>query len=193
MSRTQSADVKNRGYGSNNGKSQQRLTAAFLELLQEKPLEAITITELCRLAKTSRDSFYIYYGSKRNILAAIARKKILTSPHWAASKSTESLANFASALTSIFYAEREFMLIVKRNRLTPLIKDIVTAIYDETPHILIDGHIKRQDHAAAYTSRLFIGGMVDMLQHWISLPDSAREAKEDVIAFLQNRIKTGFE
>jgi hypothetical protein len=85
------------------------------------------------------------------------------------------------------------MLIVKRNRLTPLIKDIVTAIYDETPHILIDGHIKRQDHAATYTSRLFIGGMIDMLQHWISLPDSAREAKEDVIAFLQNRIKTGFE
>ncbi|MBT2214627.1 TetR/AcrR family transcriptional regulator [Virgibacillus dakarensis] len=42
-------------------KTQESLRHALLTLLKTKPLEAITIAELCRLAKINRGTFYLHY------------------------------------------------------------------------------------------------------------------------------------
>ncbi|SDH52236.1 transcriptional regulator, TetR family [Planococcus glaciei] len=43
-------------------KTKQALEEALLTLLQEKPLKSISITEICRLAKINRGTFYLHYG-----------------------------------------------------------------------------------------------------------------------------------
>ncbi|PAV29634.1 TetR family transcriptional regulator [Virgibacillus profundi] len=42
-------------------KTQESLRHALLSLLKSKPLESITIAELCRLAKINRGTFYLHY------------------------------------------------------------------------------------------------------------------------------------
>ncbi|PWU69570.1 MULTISPECIES: TetR-like C-terminal domain-containing protein [Gracilibacillus] len=42
-------------------KTEESLRHALLQLLKKKPLEAITIAELCRLANINRGTFYLHY------------------------------------------------------------------------------------------------------------------------------------
>ncbi|GAA0459806.1 TetR-like C-terminal domain-containing protein [Alkalibacillus silvisoli] len=44
-------------------KTKQNLKIALLELLKEKPLEDITVTELCRNSKITRRTFYLHYNN----------------------------------------------------------------------------------------------------------------------------------
>lgn len=44
------------------------LRSAFLELLKEKPIDKITIYELCARADINRTTFYKYYGSQYDLL-----------------------------------------------------------------------------------------------------------------------------
>jgi len=45
-------------------KTKQALHGALVELLKVKPLESISISELCRLAKVNRGTFYFHYEQK---------------------------------------------------------------------------------------------------------------------------------
>lgn len=44
-------------------KTKEGLRAALLKMLKEKPLEQISISELCREAKINRGTFYLHYAS----------------------------------------------------------------------------------------------------------------------------------
>jgi AcrR family transcriptional regulator len=45
-------------------KTKQALHNTLLTLLSEKPLENITIAEICRVAKVNRGTFYLHYEQK---------------------------------------------------------------------------------------------------------------------------------
>ena len=48
--------------------SQQQLSRAMFRLLEEKPFSAITISELCRTAEVSRQTFYSLFDSKEDVV-----------------------------------------------------------------------------------------------------------------------------
>ena len=47
------------------------LKAALLKILEEKPIDKITIYELCKEAQINRTTFYKYYGSQYDLLEEI--------------------------------------------------------------------------------------------------------------------------
>jgi AcrR family transcriptional regulator len=49
-------------------KTKQELKDAMLALLDEKPFEKISVTELCEKASVSRITFYTHYGSKYDLV-----------------------------------------------------------------------------------------------------------------------------
>ncbi len=51
--------------------SKAMLKNALLKLLKEKPLNKITIYEICETAQINRTTFYKYYGSQTDLLAEI--------------------------------------------------------------------------------------------------------------------------
>ena len=51
--------------------SKMLLKNALIKLLKEKPLEKITIYELCAEAQLNRVTFYKYYGSQYDLLTDI--------------------------------------------------------------------------------------------------------------------------
>lgn len=46
---------------------------ALIELLGEKPLEKITVYEICRKAQINRTTFYKYYGSPSDLLEDVEK------------------------------------------------------------------------------------------------------------------------
>lgn len=51
--------------------SKTMLKDGLLQLLQEKPLQKITISEICDAAQINRTTFYKYYGSQQDLLNEI--------------------------------------------------------------------------------------------------------------------------
>ncbi len=51
--------------------TKQRIYNAFLQLMQEKAIHQISISELCRLADINRSTFYHHFGSQYDVLAEL--------------------------------------------------------------------------------------------------------------------------
>ncbi len=54
--------------------TKQLLKDALTKLLKEKPLEKITIQELCQTAQINRTTFYKYYGNQHDLLKEIQQE-----------------------------------------------------------------------------------------------------------------------
>ncbi len=70
-----------------------RMVRAAEELLEERPLAAVSIAEIVRRAETSVGSFYARFSSKSDLLAAIYERRFGAE---ATEKSREYLAQFAA-------------------------------------------------------------------------------------------------
>lgn len=53
--------MKRKTYDRRVEKTQESLDEALLTLLQKKPIEKITVTEICRVANINRSTFYLHY------------------------------------------------------------------------------------------------------------------------------------
>ncbi|GAY71968.1 TetR/AcrR family transcriptional regulator [Lentilactobacillus kosonis] len=53
-------------------KSQQRLYAAFEELLHKKSFDAISVRDICNQSNTSRSGFYLHFEDKYDLVQSIS-------------------------------------------------------------------------------------------------------------------------
>lgn len=100
-----------------------QLTDALVELLAEKPLGAVTVSELCERAQVGRASFYRNFSSKEDVLRAHVRR-LLTA--WARGHETagdDAPAALVRSLFSHLDANRDFYGLLAQRDLTYLLKD----------------------------------------------------------------------
>lgn len=57
-------------------KTKRAIREALLALLAEKPLEDVTIKELCETAEVSKPAFYYHYGNTHDVLSEIEDERI---------------------------------------------------------------------------------------------------------------------
>ena len=57
-------------------KSKKAIRKAFLDLLQDKPFEEVTITEITRRAECNRNTFYAHYEDKYDLAVQICDKSL---------------------------------------------------------------------------------------------------------------------
>ncbi len=57
-------------------RTRKRIVKAFLALLQNKPLERITVRELCELAEINKSTFYKYFSSIYDVFAQLEKRMI---------------------------------------------------------------------------------------------------------------------
>ena len=62
--------VKNSG-NYNSGKAENAIKEQFLEFLTEKPIDKISVSELCRSMEINRSTFYAYYEDIYHLLDAL--------------------------------------------------------------------------------------------------------------------------
>ena len=86
--------------------SQRQISRTLMELMSTKPYAQVTVTELCRTARISRQTFYSLFTSTENVVVYTIRSRYETHP----SRSPEAPCGDSGWLC------REYALYITRNR-----------------------------------------------------------------------------
>lgn len=111
----------------------EHITAALLELLREKPMEDISISELCEYAGIGRASFYRNFNSKEDILRAYLSRLLYEWEDQLGDEEKRDLGRRLHAIFAYFEAQREFYGLLNRRGLVYLLKDTIIEFYGLSP------------------------------------------------------------
>ncbi len=108
----------------------QHITGAFLELLKEKSLGEISISELCENAGVGRASFYRNFGNKEDILKAHLHEIFR---EWVTEYEKvpgRPLSELIQTLFAHFEKHRDFYSLLNESGYILLLKDTIIGIFD---------------------------------------------------------------
>ena len=129
----------------------EHITDSLLELLRDKPIRDISISELCDLAGIGRASFYRNFESKEDILRGYINKIFQEWPD-KDSEQNKSLSGFLYAMFAHFEKHREFYELLNKRNLIYLLKDVIIGLCGPKPE-----HSKVEAYARAYAAYTLYG------------------------------------
>lgn len=137
----------------------EHVTASVLKLLREKPLQDISISEICDDAAIGRTSYYRNYESKEDIIKKYIRSLI---EEWhQAYRSAEGGSN-ARLFGSFFQHlkdHKDFFLLLKDRGLMHLFLEV---------YLELNGAKPEDDNMGAYTKAFIAYGTYGWIEEWIA-------------------------
>lgn len=150
---------------------------ALLDLLQDKPIQYISISQITSYAQVSRNSFYRNFDSKEGIISYCIYWKIR---NWQKdfnikNPSGTSLVAMWQDLFDYLKKDKDFYLLLEKRQLTYLLGIAIENLLQEKGDIP-DGY--------AFFLSFMIGGIFGWIKTWIQLgmPD---EQSQEVIHYLR--------
>lgn len=92
--------------------SKAMLKEALLKLLERKPIEKISIYELCATAQINRTTFYKYYGSQYDLLAEIEAELFAKLDEKLKDASASHAENLCRALEVLLSEENKWLALI---------------------------------------------------------------------------------
>lgn len=130
----------------------EHITEALLELLGDKPIGDISISELCDLAGIGRASFYRNFESKEEILRRYINKIFMEWTDEADGKENRPLSELLGLLFAHFEKHRDFYSLLNKRNLVSLLKDVIIGLCGPKPE-----HSKTEAYARAYVAYTLYG------------------------------------
>lgn len=130
----------------------QHITNAMLTLLKEKPMNEITISQLCGLAGVGRASFYRNYESKEEILKMYMNQILHEWVDEYEKKKDFPLEEQIRSLFTHFENHTDFYRMINDRGLIYLLKDVIIGIFGPKP-----GHSKIEAYTTAFVSYSLYG------------------------------------
>ncbi len=140
---------------SNEGRNayvMEHLTNALLALLRDKPLEDISVSELCDLAGVGRASFYRNFESKEEILRGYVHQIFTEWVDMDDKNQNQPLHELLGAMFAHFEQHRDFYELLRQRDLIFLLKDVIIGLCGPKPE-----HSKAEAYARAYASYSLYG------------------------------------
>lgn len=128
--------------------SQNLIGDAMLHLLEDRPYAGISVSDLCKEADVSRQTFYSLFGSKENVIAYMIKNSCCFIP-------ADSDCSCRSARFNLFCRHYSKFILEHRHLLELLVRNgMMHFIYDEQYSSLMDcGHFFR---GVTGDSRIFL-------------------------------------
>lgn len=164
---------------SNEGRNsyvREHITAALLELLREKPIEDISISELCEQAGIGRASFYRNFDSKEDILRAYIHGLFQELTGEGSQGENRPLSEFLRSLFAHFEKHRDFYELLNQRNLICLLKDVIIGLCGPRPE-----HAKEEAYTRAYVAYAMYGWIEVWFQRGM------RETPEEIAGMFQAR------
>lgn len=143
--------------------TKQALQDSLLRLMEKKSLEKITVKEICDGADVNRSTFYVYYGSPREVLEgakAALCERVRQMP-----RDYENIQGLVDKIVSAFYGQREMILLLLRDGEVGWMMDVFDVFRDDLVMTL-----QRQGISAERAQRTWLynaAGMCAVLARWI--------------------------
>lgn len=157
--------------------AKEHMTKACIELLKEKPIEKITVSELCERSGTGRATFYRNYKDMTDIV----RKYLIRLNHeWTEDPSIlqSGMRNLAASVFSHFERHRAFYELLSERGLVYLMKDVITDTFGlKTEGPMIE----------AYSSAYVIYVLYGFIEVWFER--GMRDTTEELCALLPGKPK----
>lgn len=144
----------------------EHLTGALLELLKERPLADISISQLCEKAGVGRTSFYRNFQEKEDILRA--RVYHLFKDWTGRLGDGAPLDRLILAMFTHFEAHRDFYALLNERKLIGLLKDVILELCGFRPD---------QEAKVAYASAFAAYSLYGWVEVWFrrGMRESAAE------------------
>ena len=129
-------NIKNVSPMSNEGRNVyviEHLTCAFFTLLRDKPMDAISVSELCSHAGVSRASFYRNFNCKEDIIRLYIDGLFSEWMDEYAEGNGKPISALIRSLFSHFEKHREFYRLLNEKELIYLLKDAIIRICGPKP------------------------------------------------------------
>ncbi len=146
----------------------QHITDALLKLLYDKPINDISISELCNTAGVGRASFYRNFENKEDILRAYINQLFHGWIEGYEKNSKNLLNELIGAMFTHFEAHRDFYKLLNERGLIYLLKDVVIGICGPKPE-----HSKIEAYATAFVAYSLYGWIEVWFQR--GMKESAEE------------------
>lgn len=153
-----------------------QLTAALLELLEERELREISVSAIAGAAGVHRVSFYRNYREKEDILREHTRRLFETWSAWYGQQPEQSNDALCASLFAHLNAHLDFYSLLNRRGLLYLIRDILRELCGPKPEYPNPG---------AYGAAFVCGGLYGWIEEWFAR--GTRESAEEMAALLRRR------
>lgn len=161
---------------SRNAYVTEHLTDALLALLKEKPIDEISVSELCDTAGVGRTSFYRNYQTKEDILTAHINHLFHDWINEWEQNQEISLDRSIYLVFSHFETNYDFYSLLNQRGLTCLLKDILLELCGFNPE---------QEVKAAYSSAYVAFFLYGWIEVWF------RRGMKETAAELAGYLRTG--
>lgn len=158
-----------------NSYVKKQITSALIELLKEKELHDISISEIAAAAEVSRISFYRNYQTKEDILRGYINNIF---KEWTVIYSEDKAFTFGEQISAMFAHlnnYREFYSLLNDRGLIYLLNETVNDFFT-----LNQEHSNIEAYGLAFMSY----GVFGMIKEWISR--GMQESAEDMAVLLKN-------
>jgi AcrR family transcriptional regulator len=147
-------------------RSKKWLCNAMLELLQEKPYNNITITELCNKAGLVRKTFYRHFISKESVIVAVID---LMFGEFNEYIHDQKIGPLQMPLAYFRYWEQHkfFLHILIENQLFSLLNDQYVLYLEAMDPIIGSKEADQSDLERDYMRTMVAGGLWSMLKKWV--------------------------
>lgn len=145
---------------------QQVIFQALLRLMEQYPLQEITITQICQEAKISRTSFYRNYNRKEDVLAHHLEVLLSTIPHSDASHAV-SAAQISDDIFQFIYENRVYLKLLQTHDVFFLYKEIALRNKENSPYMQRLYALYDMPALNAYLAQIFIETQFAIMEQWI--------------------------
>lgn len=170
-------------------KTKLAIKQALFQLLEEKPFEKISISDITSRAMINRGTFYLHYEDKFALLESIEEElleKVETSLAMVTETSLQEalknhtpLPHIVPVLTYVEENAQFFLLITQRNGNQRIFSKLGEKYYNRFLHIM---HIENDEIWQTYSKGVMISTISTVLNTWLSR--GMKEPKEEMAAYL---------
>lgn len=144
----------------------------FLNLLEEKDISKITVTEICKIADINRATFYRYYIDIYDLLDKIEedfRMELMTSNAIEGLDEQESVYTFSKDILSIFERNKKLVKILfNTNRNIYFLNEVLELAYEKclekwSKELGIDTDMEEVEHSIIF----IFNGALGIVNYWV--------------------------
>lgn len=111
--------------------NQRQLAKALFQLMETKPFSAISVSELCREASISRQTFYSLFDSKESVVTYTLTERYCYSPETEGEDACHSLRQMCAEYGDYLRSHADFLRTLVDN-------DLIYLLYDSLYDTLLD-------------------------------------------------------
>ncbi len=142
--------------------SQRQIARALMRLIEEKPYQDISISELCKTAGISRQTFYTLFTSRDNVVTFTLQEQYGYAPDREDDPCDSGLSHLCRGYSAYITSHQEFLRMLVENHIEYLLYDSIHDALSACPCFLET----MPDAQRQYAADFYAGGITGVVKRY---------------------------